>query len=217
MSILTVYPAAGNTTYFDGMYNSGYNALFTTSHGLSSAADGSDGATGTAHVIRSLYNPPSGYYISRALYLFDTSALGGGATISAVTFNIKGTGAFSNADSSSIGVVETNPASISSIADADYGTFSYTDYGSITLASWSTSAYNTISLNASGISAISKTGTTKFGLLSSNDRTDTSPSGDNLVQALSADNSGTSNDPYLEITYTVNITFIPNLLTLGVG
>ena len=74
------------------------------------------------------------------------------------------------------------------------------------ITSLSAGGYRTITLNATGRGWISKTGYTKLGLREGHDAVDSAPSDSTFtgVQIQTADFTGTSRDPYLEVTYTSN-------------
>ena len=73
-----------------------------------------------------------------------------------------------------------------------------------TFANFTTSAHNVLTLNASGLSQISTSGNTKFAFRTSFDLDNTTPgSGIGYVAISTALQAGTSEDPILEVTYTV--------------
>lgn len=146
------------------------------------------------------------YYSSRGFFPFDTSALGSGATISSATLSqyIEISATY-NTDSDSLSVVQTSQASTSSLANTDFGSVTFTDGGSKTLASFSVaSQYWVWTLNATGLSYINKTGFSKLGLISLNEINNTTPTGLNQLGGpwYFSNNTGTSKDPYLSVTYT---------------
>lgn len=142
--------------------------------------------------------------ILRGIYLFDTSAIGSGNDPTSATFNFYATDKLDNF-SQSMDIVAVTPASNTDTANADYGTFGTTLLGTISISSITTSAWNSITLNSDGLAAISLTGITKLGLRLSGDRTNTEPTwshfGDSHVNLRTADYSGGSHAPYLNVTY----------------
>lgn len=142
------------------------------------------------------------YNNRRTFYLFDTSSIPDTDTITAATFSLyKGAGG-DNADSASIELVQTNPASDSALATGDYDAVTFTSGGTKTIASFSGSAYNDLSMNATGLTWISKTGLTKLGLITSLDLNNVAPTGLNGLQNVSfSETGGTSQDPKLVVTY----------------
>ena len=149
--------------------------------------------------------------MTRGFFLFDTSSLTSGATISAATFSLYITILTAPTDATAskreLRVVSSNPASNTAIANSDYGTLGSTEFGHITYSGVTLNAYNDVSLNASGLSNISKTGVSKFGTLSGADMDNSAPtwaSFDTLsYQIKFADASGTTTDPKLVVTYTI--------------
>lgn len=159
------------------------------------------GATGTSNLWESLI---------RSIFLFDTSALGASASISAAVLSLTGT---SKLDPSglapNIDIYTSTPASNTALANADYSQLGSTSQtGSpISYTSYSTTGYNDFTFNATGIGNISKTGVSKFGARNANyDVAGTAPTWSAgtafRLQGIYADTAGTSTDPKLVITYT---------------
>lgn len=216
VSTLIVYPDAHTETDTVDGYTEKANANYTTATTGDATAvyDSTDGsvATGIQHSLWS-----GTYYIRRPIVLFNTSDLGAGATITSATLSIYcvidgGTG---NADSDSINIVSSDPASNTSLAVGDHDSFGTTSFGSITIPT-STSEYKVITLNASGLAAISKTGITKFGLITGRDISDTAPTGLNQVIMYFSER-GTDYRPKLTIEYTTssatNVTVTADVVT----
>lgn len=153
------------------------------------------------------------YYISRGFFPFDTSALGSGSTVTATDFNlyIEVTATF-DPDTDSFCVVQTSQASTSSLTTADFDAVNFTNGGAKTIASFSVAnQYWTWTLNGTGLGWINTTGFTKLGLQSLLDINNTTPTGLNQLtgQTYFSDNTGTSKDPYLAVTYTAGSSFTP--------
>lgn len=145
-------------------------------------------------------------HMRRGVTLFDTSSLSGATVdsanwaqwmVSALTFFT---------DPQYLHLCSTAPASNTALANSDFdianwGSVSFgisLEYGSIT-----TGAYEVIALNASGLAAIDTEGITKIGQRGSDDFTNTAGTGLGGSQQLGvhyADQTGTANDPYLEVT-----------------
>lgn len=129
---------------------------------------------------------------------FVTSALGSGATVTATTLHVFAT------------------AKANGVNDgADYiavvaGDASFTGFGSTSLANQidigtiTTSAYNVFTLTAGGIATINKTGTTNLGLREGHDLggSITANVTGNSVTISTSEQTGTTQDPFLTITYT---------------
>jgi hypothetical protein len=221
---LTAYPDAhAESTSVDGPV-SRYRPFastpwetFATLH--SSAGDGANAsqASGYFTVIKSGTTNLLYALLNRAIFLFDTSAIGAGATASAgvISFHGKAKGDYF---SQSVVLTASNPASNTDLEFADYGTLGTDDHAvaQIAISAWDDSGYNAYTLDASGIAALSVDGISKFGLRNSSDFTGAgSPptwasdvSGN--IQGYYADETGTSKDPKLVITYA--LAFTPKLI-----
>ena len=159
---------------------------------------------------------------------FDTSSLGSGATISSATFSLYGSSkqnSFTSGGASAV-LCKFAPGSNTAAATSDYGTIDKTlqSDGSIAYASWSTSGPNDFALNATGLGNVNKTGRTWLMTCSANDQATSAPAWSGTkqtdLQAYYAEQTGTSQDPKLAITYTAGGGgggTSGNLLLLGVG
>jgi hypothetical protein len=154
--------------------------------------------------------------IARSIFLFVTSSLTAGATISAAVKSLHGdsgdTWSFSSwSPHIDINIYSSNPASNTALANGDYASLGTTPFCDtpIGYAGWSTAGYNDFALNAAGIAAINKTGITKLGTRNANyDVANSAPTwasdaGDTMA-AFNADRTGTANDPKLAVAYTLN-------------
>lgn len=209
---LTVYPDPNpETTSVDGVVRrQGVDESFASIRGGSgnSVDDTSAGLEFVRLACSATSNQFSALY--RSILLFDTASLTAGAVISSAVLSLYGT--FKNDPASwspSIDIYSSAPASNTALANADYGTLGTTSYTSapISYASWA-SSYNDFTLNATGIAAIAKTGVSKFGARESTyDAGNTAPtwsSGATMtMEGYFADQTGSSNDPKLVVTYTV--------------
>ena len=162
---------------------------------------------------------PGPYLISRNILLFDTSSIGSGyevssATLSAYVYQIENT---DNDGDDWIVVVDSNPASNTSLSTADYDqvgdAINNPTEGSnrIDLTSMSINAYTDFTLDSNGIGWIDMQGITKLGFREGHDvldsATDVQGNG-NYMYYYSAETGGTSFDPKLTVTYSA----IPNNL-----
>ena len=142
----------------------------------------------------------------RSVFLFDTDAIGTDS-ISAATLSLYGSD-FAATLGGNITIVLSNPASNTALATADYEitahwTMTQQNTTDIAISSW-VNAYNDFALNATGIGNINKTGITKFGAVTSWDRTNTAPGagvGYDYVGCQFAETTGTSQDPKLVVTH----------------
>lgn len=145
----------------------------------------------------------------RSIFLFDTSALGGGAVISAAVLSVYGwikTDTLAAAPTADI--YTSNPASNTTLIGTDYSTLgSVSQTGApIPYASFVTAAYNDFTFNATGISNVSKTGISKFGGRNANyDVAAVAPTWSSFGFTRDlvnfADFAGTTSDPKLVVTY----------------
>lgn len=140
--------------------------------------------------------------LRRNLYVFDTSSLGSGSTITAGVFSLHTDFASASGDQNFV-VTPATTASNTAIAASDYqSNTSSTVYATITDAAV-TSGYNDWTLDAAGRSNISKTGVSKFAMKLSGDASNTEPSGQSSDRIWKfADYFGTGSDPKLVVTYT---------------
>lgn len=150
--------------------------------------------------------------LGRSIFLFDTSSLTSGASISDAVLSICSS---AKQDGLSVGpdvnVYSSNPASNTAVSSGDFDTLGTTAYATaIGYSSWATGigTYNNFTFNATGISAISKTGISKFGIRNANyDVGATAPAwtsgADSRFRFYLSELSGTTSDPRLVVTYSV--------------
>ena len=214
MATLTVYPDPNvETSTVDGWTRRNVFATPQTFNDLMAGA-GTDvndiTTTDQAPQINSFSTSGNYYRVRRCIFLFDTSSLTSGATISDAVLSIK-IGAKSNGFSTApdYDIVSSTTASNTSLATGDHTGYGTTAFASIAYASLSTSVYNDFTLDANGIANISKTSISKFGARWSWDRTSTEPTWvtNTAVDAdtIFADTANTTSDPKLVITYTVAV------------
>lgn len=206
----TFYPDPNpETSTVDGyIYYNNANQSWAT---LRNAATGSgiDGNLGDDVICRITAGTSSNTWSQfvRAMYLFDTSSIPDGNTVSSATFSLNGTATWTeNSFSDSVSLVSSAPASNTALVAADYDQFGTTKFASdIAMASWNTSGYNDFALNATGIAAISKTGITKFGVRNTSDNDNAEPTwssgAKSEISGNYAEATGTSTDPKLVATH----------------
>ena len=218
---LTSYPDPNpETTTFDAIvYVNGQNTSFSSIRGVSSSttytADTAEKMVGyscssTSPNFRDLY---------RSIFLYDTSSLTSGATVSSATQSIYGFGALNNLGGSpNINVYSATPASNTVLTAGDNQQISSTAYcdTAVVYGSWSTVAYNDFVYNATGIAGVSLTGVTKTGARNADhDVANSNPGYNSLktdyLQGYFADNTGTANDPKLVVTYTLPVIFLKTM------
>ncbi len=150
--------------------------------------------------------------LMRSIFLFDTSALTSGATVTGAVLSLFGVSAKiddGTAITPDIDIYTSTPASNTVLAATDFGNIGTTSQtGSpIGYSSWSDSAYNNFTFNGTGIGNISKTGVSKFAAQNANyDAANTPPTWSNssshAVFCNYAAAAGTSTDPKLVVTYS---------------
>jgi len=215
LSTLTTYPDPDpETTTVDGfvLYE---NASWSTCRSAATGSVASDSSS--TFDLRVNTN----YRIARLFTLFDTSALTAAATISAADLSLyKTTGdGQDDAGGKSVYVIQTTPASNTALTTSDFDDVGSTSGGSSAVSSgWinATTGYQTVSLNATGIGWISKTGITKLGLRGSYDFDNVTPGSRLHINDLgTSEQSGTTQDPKLVVTYTAgtNVTATPSVLS----
>lgn len=142
--------------------------------------------------------------IARGFFLFDTSSLTSGVTVSSATFSLHTVSGASSPDAEvdPVYVVSSSPASNTSLSTADYD-----QRGAVSLGgtlTYSADAYIDSTLNASGIANISKTGVSKFAALGDDDFNNVTPTSHPSTNGWStwaADQTGTTQDPKLTVVY----------------
>ena len=145
----------------------------------------------------------------RGFLPFITSGLGSQATVTAAVLNIYGLATTANPDGVSLVLILTTQASISTLANSDYANVTVDSPAEgasrFAVSGWSVSAYNQMTLNATGRGWINITGNTLLGLRDSQDVDNTIPVGNNEVYCHYSEETGTSQDPYLQVSYTVPV------------
>lgn len=214
-STLTQYPGSiGTDNPVDGyMYQNTAGGL-TWANLVAAAGSAASYGTSSDNIIYFQSNDGTANWITllRSIYCFDTSALTAAATISAATMSLYGTNksdTFTTPAAPDINIYSSAPAATNALVAGDFdslGTTAFSDTA-VSYASWSTSAYNDFTFNASGIGGISKTGITKTGARNANhDVANSSPTFANNKSAeldgYFSNQTGTSSDPKLVVTYT---------------
>ena len=147
----------------------------------------------------------------RAIWLFDTSAIASGDTVSAATLSLWGTGKITTLGSPDLHIVASTPAANNALANADYGQTGSTTFGNVTMANFNgtNTIYTDITLNADGQAAVSKgTGArSKFGGKTSWDLNNSFGGvwGNGLISSFEvrhADQADTTNDPKLVVVHS---------------
>ena len=199
----TFFPAAGAVDPVDGRNRTAVQLTWIAAHDAATGDFAS--ATETGDFVGDRTFNATDFNIARLLVLFTTSTIGTD-TITSATFSLANTAsAKTDTDASSMHVVASTPSTNSDVVVADFDQFGTTSFGSKTILSWTDTdtTYNDITLNATGIAAIATAGTTKFGVRSGMDMTNTTPTipGGNRVFVYFADQAGTATDPKLVVVH----------------
>lgn len=208
------------TSYFSGAGDGQAEAI----NGWTFAA-GRAAATGDAAGYTSIYlrtnrnvglrdNGASDFEFGRGFLPFDTSSLPDTDTITSAKISLYASVAASDysAPINAYVIVEGTQASVSQITTADYDQVVFTPAlsGEITTAVGDEDSYKDFPLNSSGLSFINKTGYSKFAFIDRYDQLNIEmPSGTHGVRYFSSDQTGTANDPVLEVIHSAGISFIP--------
>lgn len=173
------------------------------------ARDGSGLTVDTAAATVSIVASFSSTYTIRAFYLsFDTSSLGAGAVISTSVFTLYGTGTAENVTNAPVAQIrpkawgptlettdwidfnpDTNWTGLTLMADKTVSTWNETD-----------GAANDFTHRSSA--DINKTGPTEVVVALDKAASATAPTGANSFSTYTADQTGTTTDPLLTVTYT---------------
>jgi len=201
---LVAYPDADpETTTVDGYVGKAAGS-WAAAHDASNGTSADTSAT-TLSIRGRWRSSASEYQIDRTFVLFDTSSIGDTDTITAATLDLYVT-AVTNADNDGddyLALASSSPATNTALITTDFNDVGSTEYGSVPdLGALTASAYNTITLTETGRNTISKTGVSKFSVREGHDMENVAPVDDNRVVASSADETGTSQDPKLTVTYT---------------
>lgn len=150
--------------------------------------------------------------LDRFEMLYDTSSLTPSASINSAILSIYGTSPGINPrtlGTPPIHICKSNPSLNTVVDPSDFQRFiDNTSYANITVANWINGAYENFVLNTQGLLNISKNSISKFGMRSEWDITGSFTgvwsSGAEVTWHFSTPNqTGTSEDPKLVITYTV--------------
>ena len=180
------------------------NATYSTANAAASASVVNK--TGTYAVVGQA-DSGSVYDIYRSALYFDTSSIPDGAVISAATIYLYGQGKDIIAGGNFLITVTngqaTYPHDPLEAGDFSRGNYSGSGAENFSTTSFNVGSYNAITLNATGIGWLNLTGTTKLLIRSSRDVSQTVPGGAETIRYYTSEETGTSKDPYLSVTYTV--------------
>lgn len=217
-STLTAYPDANpETTTVDGevrhVYTSGSGQNWSIIIAAAGSAVSDNTTTMAAIGITTDTVSNKWRILRRAIMLFDTSSIPDTDTINSAILSIYVT---SKSDAISItpniNIYSSTPASNTGLVASDFANVGSTPFATaIGYSSIATGAYNDFTLNSNGLANISKTGVSKFSTRNENyEVSNVAPTwaGSNLtsdIQASQADETGTTQDPKLVVTYTAGV------------
>jgi hypothetical protein len=207
---LTRYTGAGTVQSFDGVVSSSDSVystalagsnLFTDVTATRLSIEASRAGAGTS-------GDPYVYYISRGFLKFDVSSLPdsnlliNSAVLSLVLESSQNPSTFS------LQIFESSVSDGSTdLTSGDWSAFFSTEFGSKALSGWTTGSYQDVTLNSSGRDYIKNrsAGYAKFAIRHSRESSGSVPSNTSIALLYSADQSGTSFDPKLVITYSLGV------------
>lgn len=195
MPTITVYADAGSN---DGYISSTNSTYSTARSGGTLTAD----TSGTTVTIGQNFSSPT-YACYEAFFSFDTSFVGFASSVSSATFSLYGNLDWSFTDftiEARISDWGTSLTTADWVAGASLSALTSVATFA-TSSTFSTSAYNAFT-NVAFPANINKSGSTRIICYSSRHSGNNTPSSAEYVIAYSADQTGTSNDPKLSITYT---------------
>ncbi|MCC6959236.1 MAG: hypothetical protein IT301_05265, partial [Dehalococcoidia bacterium] len=144
------------------------------------------------------------YYLQETFLSFDTSPLGAGATVSAVSLNLDGIDDHSDTDFTAEARLFDSGATVTTgdwVAGASLSALTRVATFA-TSGGWGT-GYNTFTEDGTNFqTGVNLTGPTRLVLVSDRVVAGTSPAADEYVRAWPAEWDGTTEDPNLVITYT---------------
>jgi len=197
---------ADSSTFYSGSGDGSVSYIWGAwATARNSAGNNSVSHTATrARVLSGEYN--SNWGIGRNFYPVQTSDLPDDADISSASLHIFYGGKDGTTRTNKYYLVEGKQASYTSI-EADDNLLSRmgsVEWGSITISSWVLEQDNEITLNSTGISGINKTGYSSFCLREAGDFNDSPPTYTYFGPYWhTSEATGTDEDPYLEVTYTI--------------
>lgn len=222
----TFYPnASPESTSVDGRAEES-TATSSWATLIGGAGDGADDSAAQENVVIWGDNGTSYTKLTRAAYLFDTSAIPDTDTISAATMSVQiYAKAIAGTPTPTYNVYASNPASNTAVVAGDFDSFGSTAYSDapVTYASISIVVFTNWALNATGIAAIDKAGITKLAVREATyDVAASAPTkvnGQTYVNGYFADQALTTLDPVLVVEHAAGgaIQIHSNLALLGVG
>lgn len=213
----TFYPDSGNpgTTTVDGrVTNQTTNQSWATKRAAAGDAVNNSTTSDFLGCVEGSVSANQFDYLHRNRFGFDTSSITSANVVSAATLSLYGSTKQNDASYSdsnlAVSLVSGSFGSNTTLANADYNVanFGSTKYATdLVYSSYSTVGYNDMALNSTGYGAISVTGVTNIGARTAFDVGNVDPSDgtatgkQQFFSHFFADNTGTSKDPKLVVTY----------------
>lgn len=201
-AIFTFYPVPGQFSPVDGRVSYFNSDPWNTTH---NAANGTDVLDTNDSLMIGAQSGDFG--ISRTIIVFNTVDWPDAEEIDSAKGSLYINSVTNTDDDGTdyIAVVSAAPASNSALALGDYDSLGTTPYSdSIDLGTISSSATEDWTLNATGIAAIDVDGFTQLGMREGHDIENATPSGNNTIDAASADDADPEKAPKLELTYVAS-------------
>lgn len=197
------YPSSGGTGHIQGI-NANWNTLREVTTGDNNYTPDNSGA----QYIQTNLIP--GYSITNAFFNFDTSNIPDVATIDSVKIYLNTNNVYTttkeenNAGSSDLYFYAGTQGD--TLTTADFRTYGTTKLGTITYENWDANDNVYESVLLASTTPIDKTGSSYFSIRPSGDVDNITPTTNNYIVWHGVSTSGTAQDPYLEVEYTVTDT-----------
>ena len=200
----TFYPTAGAG---DGILinTTGGGSSWATARGAAIASAINQAASGNT---QNKFFGGGQYTCDRIFSPFDTSGIGGGATVSAGVYSLASSDIQSHVGNLTIGLVGTTQVDPDVLVVADYNNLTLNtptefatrlEHANISEVD---GTYNDWTMNANGLAAVSLSGFTKLAIRLSDDIDNSTPAEDNTFRVYSSAEAGTTKDPKLVVTFT---------------
>jgi len=144
------------------------------------------------------------FYLYRAFFPFDTSAIPDADVVSAATFSVKVASNYNNGCSVTAYLAPFAPANPASLVSGDWDSITYTDHGNRVWSAASAGNYFDVTMNSTGYGDINKTGFTNLAFISNYDFDEIVPcntTSNNGAQLYYSERSGTTDDPKLVVEH----------------
>lgn len=211
---LTAFPAAGANSPVDGYV--GFGSADIAFSSVRAQAGNTAAVSDTANNLPWLGASTTTNQFATtflAIFLFDTSAITASPPVITATLSIFGSASrLTGLGDATNHIIACNPAATNNLVNGDYNTMTYTAQSDTNFnsAAWSEVAYNDFPFNSTGLGNISKTGISKFAMCFNwhlnNSFTGVWASGAITRSGCTfADQTGTTSDPKLVVTYGVGV------------